>query len=886
MPQHITLKVNGENYIVQAEPDTPLLYILRNDLGLKGAKFACGLGQCGACKIIMDGQAVQACKIPLHTVQNSQITTIEGVQQDGALHPIQQAFIDEQATQCGFCTGGMIIAAKSLLDRIPHPSDAEIRQAMAGNLCRCGVYDRINRAVKLASGQEPSTPVYTDVHQDSAHSDMSLSPQIPSSLVKTPDLDAWIRFNIDETVTLFTGKMEMGQDLRTSIAMIGAEELGVSLNRVRVVMADTERSPDEGYTASSMSLETSGNAMRYAAAEVRHIALTIAYEELEVPMARLIVEDGVIKDTITGKSVTYWALFSGKKIGMQFSNSVKPKSSADYKIVGSPAQRLDLLSKVTGKALFVHDFDLPGMVHARVVRPPNAGARLIDYPHQDVIAMPGMLKVVLDGSFLGVIAEREEQAVQAMAFLSYQATWESGPALPPQSTLYDDMLNQPAESCLVVDGTPTDELIPPIQVPDNSVQTKSATYIRPYHGHAALGPSAAVALMFDGKLNVWSHSQGAYPLRAGLAHILGMSECDIHVQHMDGPGCFGHNGADDAALDAALLAYNFPGRPISLKWMREDENAWEPYGPATVIKMQASLDSKGDVTSWNHDVWGFSHSSRSAGRGQSSSLLAAWYLAEPYSLPRLHPMRGPQSGVHRNAEPLYTFSGKRIVKHFLAESPLRVSAQRGLGAYANIFAMESFIDEVAISAGEDPVTFRLRYLDDERARDVINAVVEIAGHKPQDIGRGLAFAQYKNRQSYIAVIVELEVDPETGRITLIHGFIAADAGQIVNPDGLSNQIEGSFMQSASWTLKEQVTYDSQGITSLDWKGYPILRFNEAPPVKTVLLNRPGFPYLGIGEGAMGPISAAISNAVYDAAGIRLREIPFTPDKVRHALEQL
>ncbi|TFG68660.1 MAG: xanthine dehydrogenase family protein molybdopterin-binding subunit, partial [Anaerolineales bacterium] len=770
--------------------------------------------------------------------------------------------------------------------RNPHPSDEAIRRALAGNLCRCGVYDRIYRAVKRASGEVPDAPIYTLQNPDSSESQTIPAHSLPSPLAHTPDLDAWVRFNRDETVTLFSGKMEMGQDLRTSIAMIGADELDVSLERIRVVMADTEQSPDEGYTGSSMSLETSGNAVRYASAEVRHIALSIAYEELEAPVERLTISDGTISDPVTGRSVSYWAIFGGRKIGMKFTGSVEPKSAANYKVVGAPAQRLDLVAKVTGKAVFVHDLDFPGMVHGRVVRPPNAWAQLIDFKADHVAKLPGVLKIVHNGSFLAVIAKREEQAVLAMEALRDSASWEPGGPLLTLDKLYDTMLHQPAESALVVTGMPVDSPIPPIEVPDNAAQTLSATYTRPYHAHAALGPSAAVAQFVDGTLTVWSHTQGAYPMRAGIAHILGMPESDIHVLHVDGPGCFGHNGADDAALDAALLAQSLPGHPISLKWMRADENAWEPYGAATVVKLQASLDKQGDVVSWNHDVWGFSHSSRTRDEGQNSGLLAAWYLEEPFTPPQLHPMRGIQSGVHRNAEPLYTFPGKRIVKHFLPDSPLRVSAQRGLGAFANTFAMETFVDEVAHAAGQDPVAFRLRYLTDERAIAVIKAVVKKAGEKPAGMGRGVAFAQYKNRQSYIAAVADLEVDVETGRITLHKGYVAADAGQIVHPDGLSNQIEGTSIQSASWTLKEQVTFDENGITSLDWRSYPILRFNEAPSIETVLVNRPGYPYLGIGEGAMGPISAAISNAVFDATGIRLRDIPFTPEKFKAAQKEM
>jgi nicotinate dehydrogenase subunit B len=325
---------------------------------------------------------------------------------------------------------------------------------------------------------------------------------------------------------------------------------------------------------------------------------------------------------------------------------------------------------------------------------------------------------------------------------------------------------------------------------------------------------------------------------------------------------------------------------VSLKWMREDENAWEPYGPATMIKMQASLNNQGDVIDWNHDVWGYSHSTRPRGERGASGLLAAWHLVEPVPRPQPKPNRAPNWGIHRNADPLYAFPRRRIVKHFLPQSPLRISALRGLGSYANIFAIESFMDELAHAARLDPVKFRLRNLRDDRARAVIEAAVEKAGERTEGRGRGMAFARYKNRQCYIAVVVDLTVNRKSGQIRLEKAVVAADAGQIVNPESMSSQLEGIFTQSASWTLKEQVTFDSQGITSRDWYSYPILRFRDTPEIKTVLLNRPGRPYLGLGEGAQGPASAAIANAIFDAAGIRLRQIPFTPDRVKEALKRV
>lgn len=883
MAEQITLHVNRQRHEVYVEPDTPLIYVLRNDLGLKGPKFGCGLGQCGACKVLIEGQDVRSCQVAVGSVGEREVTTLEGLGTAGNLHPLQQAFIDEHAVQCGFCASGMIVAAKALLDRHPHPSDEQIRAALAGDLCRCGSYDRILRAVRRAAGL-PVSPAGEqrdiDMPPDPA---FNASDELPRPLQQTPDLDTWIRINTDGTIILLTGKVELGQDLRTSIAMIGADELDVSLERIRVIMADTAQTANEGYTVSSVSLETSGNAVRYAAAEVRQMALAVAHEELEAPVERLTIEDGTITDPVTGRNVTYWDLFAGQQFGCPVRGAGRPKGPEAYRIVGRPAPRLDLVAKVTGAAHFVHDLDMPGMVHGRVVRPPSYGARLVSADEDGASRLPGVLRLVRDGSFLGLIAEREEQAVRALVALRDSAVWEPGPALPPQETLFDRLVSQPSEAFLLVEGRPAAGPIPPVVAPADAAQTLRATYDRPYHMHASLGPSAAVALWAEGKLTVWTHSQGVYPLRAELAQVLDLPEADIRAIHVDGPGCYGHNGADDAALDAVLLARALPGRPVSLQWRREDEHAWEPYGAATVIQMQASLDAAGEVIDWNHDVWGYTHTSRARAVGGTSGLLAAWYLAEPFSPPQPRPIIGPEVGIHRNAVPLYTFGRQRIVKHFVPDSPLRVSALRGLGAYANIFAIESFMDELAHAAGIDPAAFRLRYLADERARGVIEAAVACANHRPKGQGRGIAFARYKNRQCYVATVVDLSVDRASGRIHLEHAVVAADVGQVVNPEGLNTQLAGGFIQSASWTLKEQVTWSPAGITSVNWAGYPILRFGEAPQVETILLNRPGQPYLGIGEGTQGPISAAIANAIFDAAGIRLRRIPFTPERVREAL---
>ncbi|MFL7891481.1 MAG: molybdopterin cofactor-binding domain-containing protein [Anaerolineales bacterium] len=893
MVQEFFLEVNGQVQRVESDPDTPLLFILRNDLKLKGVKYGCGSEQCGSCKVIIDGQAVPTCKLPVKNVQGLSITTIEGLGTPEKLHHLQQAFVEEQAFQCGYCTPAMITTAQGLLNQVRYPGDSDIRAAFEKNLCRCGTYDRVRRAIKLGIGRPDPMPNFEVLNKYDLPS--SAAPKqghsLPYSLMQNPELDSWIHIEPQDTITVFTGKVELGQGIKTALALIAAEELSVNLDRIRVAPTDSAFSPDEGLTVGSMSLETSGEAVRWAAAEAKGVMLSVAFEELEASLDRLEIIDGTIRDPVSGRSTTYWQLFGGRSFGREVTGATPPKSAENYTLLGNANQRLDAAAMVSGGTTFIHDLDLPGMVHGRVLRPPNQDSKLVSINEQLINDIPGLLKVVRDGSFLAVICEHEHQAVAALERLEQAVEWDGAVGLPDPELVYEDLLTQPCQSYLVEDGTPVEGNIPAVEIPAAATQTLQATYFRPFQMHASLGPSAAVAHMANGKLTLWVHSQGVYPIRAAISQVLGMEIDHIHVIHVEGPGCYGHNGADDAALDAALLAQAYPGAPVSLKWRRADEHAWEPYGPATVIKLQSSLDSGGSVIDWNHDVWSYPHLGRARAGEKTSGLLGAWYLSNPYTRPELLPVLAPHVGSHRNADPLYSFPKKRIVKHFIPRSPLRTSALRGLGSFANVFAIESFMDELAHAAGIDPLAFRLKHLQDERARTVIQTLVRKAGwesHPQKRVngrGQGVAFAQYKNRQCYAAVAVELEVEKESGQINLQRVIIAADAGQIVSADGLSNQLEGSFVQAASWTLYEQVTFDQQGVTSRDWDSYPILNFQQAPRIETVLINRPGLPFLGAGEAAQGPAPAAIANAVFDAIGVRLRKIPFTPARVKSALQE-
>ena len=703
-------------------------------------------------------------------------------------------------------------------------------------------------------------------------------PQLPGSLNNNRMLDGWLRINADGTVTVFTGKVELGQGILTALAQIAAEELDIAYERVEMISADTSRSPDEGMTAGSQSVENSGTALRFAAAEAHEMLLQLAAARLGVPAGKLAVSDGTV--SAGAMQATYWELVKSVDLKREATARARPKSPASHRIVGKSIKRRDIPNKVSGAAAYVQDIRLPSMLFGRVVRPSAPGSRLENCDEAAVRAMPGVVAVVRDGSFLAVAAEREEQAIKAANALRTSAKWTAGIALPPQgSALFEHLQKLPARDSVVNSkvGAPS---------AGGPVTTIEAKYTRPYQCHASIGPSCAVAQVKDGKLTVWTHSQGVYPLRQHLARVMRMSEASIIAVHVEGSGCYGHNGADDVACDASLVARATGGRPVKLQWMREDEFGWEPYGSAMVMKLQARVDASGQVVDWQHETWSHPHSTRPGGAG--SNLLAGWDIANP--VPMGAPINGaqPAGAADRNAVPLYVFPNQRIILHYLPEMPLRTSALRTLGAYANVFALESFIDELAVAANADPVEFRLRHMKDPRARAVIEAAAGKAGWQAGRKGdgargRGIGFAQYKNLAAYVAVVADVEVDRRTGNVRVVKTVAAVDAGLIINPDGVVNQIEGGIIQSTSWSLKESVRYDERRVQTRSWADYPILTFSEVPAVDVVLLNRPEERSLGTGEGSQGPTVAAIANAIANATGTRLRDLPFTRDKVKAAL---
>jgi CO/xanthine dehydrogenase Mo-binding subunit len=699
--------------------------------------------------------------------------------------------------------------------------------------------------------------------------------KLPGSLAENRMLDAWIRIDADGSATIFPGKIELGQGITTALTQIAAEELDLPLARVHVLTTDTSRSPNEGVTAGSQSIEYGGTALRLASAEVRGILLDLAAKHLGVATDTLTVVDGTIRSD--GRKVGYGELAAEVDLHREATAKIAPKPPAAHKIVGKSIPRFDIPNKVTGGVAYVQDMRPAGMVHGRIVRPPRPGSKLDNVDEAAVKSMPGVIAVVRDGSFLGVVAEREEQAIKARQALINSAKWTLGPELPDPAKIYDVLLALPAE-----DNVISDKQAP---MPENAKEIE-ATYRKAYMAHASIGPSCALAEFKDSKMTVWTHSQGVFPLRNHLSLGLKLPIADIRCIHAEGSGCYGHNGADDVGLDAALLARAVAPRPVRLQWMRDDEFGWEPYGPAMIMRAKAAL-ADGKIVEWNYELWSNTHSTRPTEPG-GNNLLASWYLAEAQNPapPRMIPQ--PAGGGDRNAIPLYDFPRQRIVHHFIKEMPLRVSALRTLGAYSNVFAIESFLDELARAANADPIAFRLAHMKDPRARAVIEAVAKKASWKEGEAGdgrrgRGIGFAKYKTLSVYVAVIAEVEVDPASGVIKVPRAFAVADAGQIINPDGLANQIEGGIIQSTSWTLHEQVRFDRDRITSRDWQGYPILTMQEAPHVEVELINRPTEKSLGAGEGAQGPAVGAIVNAFANATGKRIRELPLTPDRVKAAL---
>ena len=704
----------------------------------------------------------------------------------------------------------------------------------------------------------------------------SLSAQAPRE-TSAGGLDAWLAVATDGAVTLFTGKVEIGTGVSTALAQIVAEELDVRVERVSVIQGDTERTPNQGYTAGSKTIQQGGPPIRQAAAEARRTLVGLAAARLSVAPEQLTVDDGVV--LVRGdaaRRVTYAELIGGRRFERAVSAPATTKRPSEYRVVGTSVARVDIPGKVTGAPSYVHDLRLPGMLHGRVVRPPTIGATVESIDESSIRDVPGHARVVREGNFIGVVAEREEQAIRAAQAL--KVTWHESATLPDIADLHREIrAARTTDKTVSSRGDTTAGFA-------SAARTIAATYEWPFQMHASMGPSCSVADVTDERATIWCSSQGVFGLRGSLAKLLNRPAERIHLVFAEGAGCYGHNGADDVAADAALLS-RAVGRPVRVQWMRHDEHAWEPKGPAMVMQARGAVDGNGRAVAWEYEVWSPTHSTRP--RGDAGETLAGQLQGLPIKVPFI--------GGDRNARHGYEIDNERVVIHWLVDIPLRVSALRGLGAPQNTFANESFIDELAAVAGADPVDFRLRHLRDQRAIDVVRAAASLASWQPRRgaaaraenpiaRGRGFAYAQYENENAYVAMVADVEVDRRTGAIRVRRVFVAHDCGLIVNPDGVRNQIEGNVVQTISRTVKEEVRFDRRRVTSLDWQSYPLLRFSEVPDaIEITLIDRRDQPSVGAGEPAACPVPAAIANAVFAATGVRLRRVPFTPERVKEAL---
>ncbi len=697
---------------------------------------------------------------------------------------------------------------------------------------------------------------------------------LKSDLGKTVDagqVDGFLAVHPDGSVTVYSGKVDLGTGLRIAMRQMVAEELDIPVERIALIEGDTALTPDQGPTAGSTGIQRGGVQIRQAAATARQALLRLAAERLKAPADSLVVESGTIRAKTGGKRVRFGELVGGRQFALKLDAKAPLKEPAAYTVVGKPLPRPDLPGKLTGRHTFMHDFKLAGMLHGRVVHAPAIGARLDSVDEASVAGIPGV-KVVRIKNFLGVVAEDEWAAVRAAREL--KASWNGGGGLPGSDALQRAM----RESAVAHDETIVNRG-DAAQALGSASRKLSASYYWPPQSHASLGPSCAVADVRAEEATIWTSSQATHKYRPHFAKVLGLAPEKVRLVYLDGAGCYGMNGHEDAAADAAILS-RATGRPVRVQWMREDEHGWDPKGPPQLLELSASLDDGGKIAAWSAEMW-----IPEATKGLPNIPLlspAAAGLPQP---------EGIGTGlISQNADPSYAVPNVRVVAHWLKDTPLRPSNLRAPGKIANTFAVESLVDELAVAAGADPLAFRLRGIDDPRGIAVLTRVGEIMKWAPRSgptggngTGRGVAYIHYKHTENYVAMGMDVTVDRTSGAVRVTRVVCAHDCGLVINPDAVKNQVEGGILQTLSRALHEEARFDSNRVTSLDWASYPILKFPEVPEVVVELIDHPELPPMGAGEAATTPVAAALANAIYDAVGVRLRQVPMTPERVKQAL---
>jgi CO/xanthine dehydrogenase Mo-binding subunit len=687
--------------------------------------------------------------------------------------------------------------------------------------------------------------------------------------VALDQVDGFLSIGADGAVTVYSGKVDLGTGVRTALTQIVADELDVPLDTVSVVQGDTSVTPDQGPTYGSLSIQIGGMQIRQAAATARAALVSEAAKRLSVAEDQLATRDGAVVAKGAVDRIAYGEIVGGKSFELMVDAKAPAKDPANYRVVGQSVARLDIPAKVTGEFTYMQDFVLPGMLHARVVRPAAMRADLLSYDDSAAQHITGFVRTVRQGNFLAVVAKTEWAAIKASGTLKTE--WSKWDGLPEENQLWayvratkinhSDVLQTVGNTAEAAQAAP---------------RKLSATYDFAIHTHGSIGPSCAVAQWQDGKLTCWTASQATHLLRKQLALMFGVPLEDVRCIYIDGSGCYGRNGHEDAAADAALIAKAM-GRPVRVQWMRADEHGWDPKGPPTLIDYRAAIDASGNVVAWESEVF-----IPDAPKTIQVALVAAELAGQPTDAS--HP-----GNIQQALAIPYTFPNIKATAHRLAETPFRPSWIRTPGRLQNTFGNETFMDELARAVGADPIDFRVRHLNDPRGVELLQRLATLANWQPRPArspgagvivsGRGVAFVKYELVRTYVGAVADVEVDRKTGRIRATRFAIAHDCGQIINPDGLRNQIEGNVIQTVSRTLIEDLKFDRSTVTSLDWASYPILTFPDVPDVVIELIDRPREKPWGAGEPTAAVVPAAISNAVFDAIGVRLRSVPFVPEKV-------
>jgi len=692
-------------------------------------------------------------------------------------------------------------------------------------------------------------------------------------------VDSWLTITPDNKVTIFVGKVDLGTGTRTALMQLAADELDVSFGRIEMVMGDTAATPDQWLTAANLTIFQGGGELRRAAASARRALVERAAQRLGVPATDLAVEDGVVRVKADANRKLSYGELIGDGVKLDVDAKIELKKTADYKVIGKSIRRVDIPAKVTGEFTYIHDVRVPGMLHARVIRPDEIGARLSSVDDSAAKQVGGFVQTVRKGDFLAVVARNEWAAIKAARAM--RVTWTGGATLPEQASVFEHWRKLP-----VAKEEVTQNVGDAKAALDTSARRVKATYDFAVQTHATIGPSCAVADFQGGKLTVWTSSQATHSMQHELSSITGLPRDAIRLVFIEGAGCYGRNGTEDAAADASLIS-TMIGQPVRVQWSRADETARSPKSPPRTMDMEAGLDAQGNVVAWAGDFY-IALNHIVAFKPLDFPLLAASETGLPKP--------GNWVGfLFQNSGQPYQFANVRVNTRHIAETFFRSSHLRSPGRIENSFANEAFMDELAAAANADPAEFRLRYLKDQRAIDVVQAAMKLAGWQARPgpnpsagsgsvvTGRGISYLRYNNAITYVAAVAEVEVNKETGEVRVTRICAGHDCGEMVNPDGVANQVEGGVLQTVSRTLMEAVTWDRSKVTSVDWASYPIMRHTQAPKVEVALIDRPGTPQWGAGEPMACAIPAAIANAVFDATGARMRSLPFTPDKVKAAL---